>query len=199
MALSNCVCRRREALTPVHRVQLGPAVFMAFIFLTGCATAWEQLKNGEDQQTAEHLARGKSLFTEGNYDGAFKENQKVFADGQRSADVALFNLGVISAYSLNPKKDYPTALHFFKILARDYPNSLLIEQSRAWIHVLEEHEKISKEKLKLSEAKRALTREREILAQERQRLEFMIEKSRQVDIEIEKRRRRTLLKEPANR
>jgi hypothetical protein len=33
-----------------------------------------------------------------------------------------------------------------------------------------------------------------LLSQEREKLKYMIEKSRQVDIEIEKRRRRTLMR-----
>jgi len=178
----------------ICRLELGAAALTAFFSLAGCTALQEQIASVEHQQAAEHLARGKTFFTAGNYEGAFAENQKVYTDGQGSADVALFNLGLISAYSLNPKKDYPKALQFFVTLVRDYPNSLLAEQSRVWIHVLEEHQKIVEERRKLAETKRALNREREILSQEQERLKYIIEKSRQVDIEIEKRRRRTLMR-----
>ena len=181
-----------DKIFPLH---LGlAAALTAVLSFAGCTTAWEELMNVDHQRTADHFDRSKKFFTAGNYDGAFRENQKVLADGQGSPDVALFNMALISAYSLNPKKDYPTALHFFRALAQDYPHSPLVEQSRVWIQVLEEHQKIAAEKLKLTEEKRALTRQREMLSEEREKLKYTIEKSRQVDIEIEKRRRRTLMK-----
>ncbi len=63
----------------------------------------------------------------------------------------------------------------------------MVEPAKTWITVLEEHQKIADEK-------RSLTKEREALVQEKDKLKYTIEKSRQVDIEIEKRRRGTLQK-----
>jgi len=100
-------------------------------------------------------------------------------------------MGLISAYSLNPNKDYPKALAFFRKVVKDYPQGALTEQAKVWIQVLDEHQKIVDEKEQLIEEKRAFTRERELLSQEKARLKNMVEKSRQVDIEIEKRRRQT--------
>jgi outer membrane protein assembly factor BamD (BamD/ComL family) len=194
MTHSNRDCGRWGKLARVYPLYLGTAALTAFFSLAGCTTGWEGLKNVEYQKTDEHFDRSKKFFTAGNYEGAFRESKKVLADGRGPADVALFNMGLISAYSLNPKKDYPTALRYFRTLVQDYPNSLLVEQSKVWIHVLEEHQKIAAEKVKLAEQKRTLTRERELLSQEREKLKYMIEKSRQVDIEIEKRRRRTLMR-----
>jgi hypothetical protein len=187
-------CGTWKQLARVCPLCLGAAALTAFFSLAGCTTAWDGLKTLEHRETAEHFDRSKKFFTAGNYEGAFRENKEALTDGQGPADVALFNMGLISAYSLNPKKDYPTALHFFRTLVHDYPHSLLVEQSKVWIHVLEEHQKIAEEKVKLAKQKRALTRERELLNQEQEKLKYMIEKSRQVDIEIEKRRRRTLMK-----
>jgi predicted dithiol-disulfide oxidoreductase (DUF899 family) len=72
-----------------------------------------------------------------------------------------------------------------------YPHSALAEEAKVWIQVLEEHQKITDERHKFLEEKRNLTREREILSQERERLKYTVEKSRQLDIEIEKRRRQS--------
>jgi hypothetical protein len=46
----------------------------------------------------------------------------------------------------------------------------------------------------MSEEKRLLVRERESLVQEKEKLKYANEKARQVDVEIEKRRRETLRK-----
>ena len=46
----------------------------------------------------------------------------------------------------------------------------------------------------MADEKRTTTKERESLMQEKEKLKYTIEKSRQVDVEIEKRRRGTLQK-----
>jgi tetratricopeptide (TPR) repeat protein len=165
------------------------AVLIVFLSLASCATMPEE-SNGLQSQTFE---RSRSLFAQGNYDSAFAENQKAFSEGS-APDIALFNMGMISAYSLNPQKDYPRALVSFRKLIKDYPQSPLAEQAKVWIQALEEHQKIVDEKQKLLEEKRNLTREREQLSHERERLKYTMEKSRQLDIEIEKKRRETLSK-----
>ena len=173
------------------------SILLAMNFsLAGCAALWEPLKwesvkSADAENRTAPFARGSALFAQRRYPEAFKENQRLLSEGRGAPDVALFNMGLISAYSLNPHKDYPTALALFKKVVRDYPQSALTEQAKVWIEVLEEHQKIVDEKEKLVEEKRALTRERELLSQEKGKLQNMVEKSRQVDIEIEKRRRQT--------
>lgn len=167
------------------------AVALAALFsLAGCAAMQDGLKNSETKPPEpDPMARAKSLFNEGNYEAALKENQKLLAERTTTPDMALFNMGLIYAYSSNPKKDYPSALGYFKTLVTQYPQSPMFEQGKAWVQVLEEHQKITDERHKLVEEKRALTRERETLAQEREKLKKAVEKSRQLDIEIDKRRR----------
>jgi TolA-binding protein len=126
-----------------------------------------------------------TLFSQGQYEAAYNENQKILQDGRGAPDVALFNMGMISAHSENPKKNYSRALSSFRTLVKDYPQSPMAEPAKTWIHVLEEYQKMADEK-------RALTREKESLVQEKAKLKYTIEKSRQVDLEIEKRRRETL-------
>lgn len=160
------------------------------ISLAGCSATQDGVKAVEPKAPEpDPMARAKSLFNEGNYDVAFKENQKLLAERKAAPDIALFNMGLIQAYSLNPKRHYPTALGYFKAVVSEHPQSALFEQSKVWIQVLEEHQKIADEKQKLVEEKRVLTREREALAQEREKLKQAVEKSRQLDIEIDKRRR----------
>jgi hypothetical protein len=127
-----------------------------------------------------------------NFDVALKETQTAQAAGKIAVDVALFNTGVILAHPSNPKKDYPRAIVSFKALVAEHPQSALVEQSKTWIQVLEQQQKVSDEKQKIEEEKRALIREREMLVQERQKQNYNNAKSRQLDLEIERRRRQSL-------
>jgi tetratricopeptide (TPR) repeat protein len=167
----------------------GVAMLTTYVSFSGCAATSHELR---DERRSEHFERANALFSQGNYEASFKENQKLLAEGKGAPDVALFNMGLVSAYSMNSKKNYPRALHSFRTLLKEHPKSPLSEPARAWIQVLEEHQKMTEERQKLVEDKRTLTREREMLSQEREKLKYAAEKSRQVDIEIEKRRRQTL-------
>jgi len=184
--------RETNSLFVKHsRLFLQAAMFVVLFSLVGCSAMQDSLKSSETKPPEiDPLARAKGLFKEGNYEAALKENQKLLAERKMVSDMALFNMGLIYAYSLNPKKDYPTALGYFKTLLTQYPQSPLFEQSTAWVQVLEEHQKIADEKQKLVEEKRLFTREREALAQEREKLKQAVEMSRQLDIDIDKRRRK---------
>jgi hypothetical protein len=134
-----------------------------------------------------------------NFEVALKENQMALGAGKMAPDIALYNTGVLLAHPSNPKKDYPKAIHSFQTLIAEHPRSSLHEPAKTWIQVLEQQQKVAEQqqkvaedRRKLAEEKRALDREREMLSQERQKLNYATEKSRQLDLEIEKRRRQTL-------
>ncbi len=119
---------------------------------------------------SEHLLQARKLLEQRDYDGSVRENQKVLSlAGQNPpADEALFNLGVIYAHPGNPRKDYGRSVGFFRKLTKDYPQSPLAVQARIWTGVLLENEKMS---------------------QTIQKLNQVIEESKQVDIEIEEKKR----------
>jgi hypothetical protein len=178
-------------LLDLHRV----ALLGVLLTLGSCKTVQVEPTAAADKIVkADPFAHATRLFYQGNYEAALKENQRILTEKKASPDVALFNIGLISAYSSNPKKDYQRALNSFKTLVQQYPSSRLAEQAKVWIQVIEEHHRLTDERQKLVEEKRVLTREREILSQEREKLKYIAEKSRQVDLEIEKRRRQTLSK-----
>jgi tetratricopeptide (TPR) repeat protein len=110
-----------------------------------------------------HLLRGQKLLVRGDYEGSIAENQKVLALSTHRApeDEALFNIGLIYAHFGNPKKDYSKSLDSFKRMINDYPKSPLVEQAKILVGVV----------------------------QETLRLNLIIEKSKQVDIEIEEKKR----------
>jgi len=185
--------RTRISFGRSHALQFlfGVAAISASFMFVGCTTK-EQLSPVVDPSPV-------SSLNPSNFEIVLKENQRALAEGKGAADVALFNIGVVSAHSLNPNKDYPRALVAFKTLVNDYPQSPRIEQAKVWIQALEQLQKIADEKQMLAgekqtlaDEKRALSREREKLAQERDKLNYAVEKSRKLDAEIEKRRRQSL-------
>jgi len=179
-----------------RKISLRIWVLLPLSFLFGCSTLMPTsepvVSNSRPepkivQQPRAPFERSSSLFAQGQYEAAFIENQKILNDGSGAPDLALFNMGMISAYSSNPSRNYARALTSFRSLVKEYPKSDMVEPAKTWIQVLEEHQK-------LAEEKRALIKEREALVQEKEKLRYAIEKSQQVDMNIEKRRRETLRK-----
>jgi len=166
---------------------LSTTALLVSVWISGCAS----ISGGPDTPMSNAKIRtaafeqSSALFSQGQYEAAYIENQKILQEGRGAPDVALFNMGMIAAYSANPKKNYPRALSTFRTLLVEYPLSPMIEPAKTWIQVLEEYQKLADEKL-------VLLREREALVQEKDKLRYTVEKSRQVDVDIEKRRRDAL-------
>jgi hypothetical protein len=127
-----------------------------------------------------------------NFDTALKQNQAALNARRGPQDVALYNIGVILAHPSNPRRDHAKAAQSFHALVNEHPKSAYAEQAKTWIQVLEQQQRLADERQKLLEDRRALNREREMLAQERQKLNYASEKSQQLDMEIERRRRQSL-------
>jgi len=124
----------------------------------------------EWEQAREPFLLSQKLLAEGNYEGALKENQRILSlSGQNPpGDEALFNVGLIHAHPGNTKKDYGKSLTFFRRLIKEYPQSSWVEQAKIWAGILQDNEKLSRSIEELSQ---------------------VIEKSKQVDIEIEEKKR----------
>ncbi len=127
-------------------------------------------RNEEWEQGHQPFLLSQKLLAEGNYEGALKENQRILSlSGQNPpGDEALYNMGWIYAHPGNPKKDYAKSLALFKRLIKDHSRSPWVEQAKTWVGVLQENEKLSRSIQELS---------------------LMIEKTKQVDIEIEEKKR----------
>jgi tetratricopeptide (TPR) repeat protein len=119
---------------------------------------------------SESLSWAKILLERQDYDGAFKETQKVLALSGKNlpGDDALYHMGLIFAHAGNPKKDYGRSVAFFRRMIKEYPQSSLAEQAKIWIGILQENEKLN---------------------QMIQNLNLVIEESKRVDIEIEEKKR----------
>jgi len=111
----------------------------------------------------ESQTRSQRLLAAGDFEGFISENQRVLsvAHPRSSKDEALFNLGLVYAHEGNPKKDFLKSLDFFKRLIREHPRSPLVEQAKIWVGLLQEYESLGQ----------------------------VIQKLKQVDIEVEERKR----------
>ncbi len=136
---------------------------MIFISLAGCATPKEMEAKGE---TREYFTTAQKLLDQGDYEGALRENEKVLSlyDNIPPGDEALFNIGLIYAHYGYPKRDYKKSLDLFKRLVEMFPQSPLAGQAKLWIGILQENQRLNREIEELNKT---------------------IKKSKQVDIEIE--------------
>lgn len=122
-----------------------------------------EVKAEDVAEGRESQTRSQRLLAAGDFEGFISENQRVLspAHPRSSKDEALFNLGLVYAHEGNPKKDFSKSLDFFKRLIRDHPRSPLVEQAKIWVGLLQEYESLSQ----------------------------VIQKLKQVDIEVEERKR----------
>jgi outer membrane protein assembly factor BamD (BamD/ComL family) len=138
-----------------------------------------------------HLLKGRKLFAQGDFEGALLENQMIttFFPERSAAEEALFMLGLINAHPGNPKKDFAKALDFLKRMVKEYPNSFFGQQAKGWIGLLLMNEKAGKENEKLIKDHEKLIKEYEKMIKEYEKMSRMLEEYKQVDIEIEGKKR----------
>lgn len=127
------------------------------IMLAGSACA--QLRTAfPGQERPAHLQRVQERINNGDFDAAMRYYQNDLArpagDGERQADDALFNLGLLYVHYANPKKDYQKALGYFTRLVKEYPRSPLVEEAKIWTSVLESMEKSKRVDIEIEEMKK---------------------------------------------
>ena len=140
---------------------------MILISLACCATLKEMEAKRE---TREYFITAQKLLDQGDYEGSLKENQKVLSvyDNVPPGDEALFNAGIIYAHYGYPKRDYQRSLDHFKRLVKVFPQSPFARQAKIWIGILQENERLKREIEELNKT---------------------INKSKQVDIEIDEKKK----------
>ncbi|UCD34935.1 MAG: tetratricopeptide repeat protein [Nitrospiraceae bacterium] len=112
----------------------------------------------EKNASLNHFFAGQKLLAAGNFRKAQDESQKMLAgDGKQPlGDEALFNLGLISAHSENPDKDFDASAGYFRRLIEEYPQSPLAEQAKVWLGVLTVLEKSKQVDIEIEEKKKEL-------------------------------------------
>jgi tetratricopeptide (TPR) repeat protein len=140
---------------------------MIFMSLAACGTLKEMEAKRE---TRACLIKAQNLLDRGDYEGSLKENQKVLSlyGNVPPGDEALFNTGLIYAHYGYPKRDYQKSLDSFKRLMKVFPQSPLVGRSKIWIGILQENERLNREIEELNKT---------------------IKKSKQVDIEIDEKKK----------
>ena len=140
---------------------------MILTCLAGCATLKEMEAKRETRQ---HFVTAQKLLDQGDYEGSLKENQKILSlyYNVPPGDEALFNTGLIYAHYGYPKRDYQKSLDHFKRLVKVFPQSPFARQAKIWIGILQENERLKREIEELNKT---------------------INKSKQVDIEIDEKKK----------
>ncbi len=164
------------------------------------------LEEKKKDETAKSLLReGDWLFSLGDFNGALRKYQKVIdlLNKKPPADEAYFKMALIHAYPGNLKKNYGQALFFMKSLIKDFPQSLFVDQAKILVDLLQsneklirdndklvkDHDKLIKDHDKLVKDHDKLTKECEKLIKENEKLAKTLEAYKQVDIEIEEKKR----------
>lgn len=147
------------------------------IFLAGCAalTGLRAKWSARDS-----LALAHKYMEHGDYEAAMQENLKVLAaPGMASPeDEALFNIGLIYAHAGYYKRDVDKSVDTFRRLLKLFPHSRFAGHARIMLGVLVKCEKTGSEN--------------ERLGKEVEELKTTIRKSKQVDLELDVKKKELL-------
>ncbi|MBI5603742.1 MAG: outer membrane protein assembly factor BamD [Deltaproteobacteria bacterium] len=177
---------------------------------TGLPVPSPEVSGAAEEQKKEkaatvHLLEGKKLFVQGNYERALREHLRVIAlmNNHPPVDEAYFFMGLIHADQGNPKKDYGQSLYFMNRLIKEFPESLFSRPAKSWIRVLQDNERLVREnekwiknnekgfkdQEKILKENEKLVKDHERLIKENEKLTRMLEEYKQVDIDIEGKKR----------
>jgi TolA-binding protein len=141
--------------------------------LSGCADLQPKVNNQPDQATAappeeesapgpadQHISAAERLMGKGDFEASLKEDQKVLAIAGKESpgDRALYNMGLIYVHYKNPNKNYAKAKSVFDRLAREYPDSPLLEEAKIWAGVLQVIEKLQQVDIEIEKKKKELSK-----------------------------------------
>lgn len=114
----------------------------------------------EKRAVADSLARFNRLLSQGDYEGALRESNRVLSIAGKStpADEALFNAGLVYADYRNPKKDFKRAIGFFERIVKEFPQSALVQESEIWLRVLRVIERSKQVDIEIEEMKKEMSK-----------------------------------------
>lgn len=169
-AIISWLCRRSShALVPVS------------LLLTGCTSLSTPLFQSQG------VFPPQKVIETGDFRGFLTENQRNLSTcgGWIECDITLFNLGFIYSYPRSPYRDPQKARQYLRELYSRFPQSPWASQGQVWLAFMNEQ-------VGLEEAQRQLrtglrTRDAAI-----RKLQGQIDRSREIDIEIEKKERELL-------
>ena len=170
----------RASMSRLRR-QSSPVLVLVGLLLTGCASM-----PGALFQSQATFPPQQVLETS-DYRGFLVENQRHLSTcgGWVGCDIVLFNLGFIYAYPQSPYRDPQKARQYLRDLQRRFPQSPWASQGQVLLAFMNEQ-------VGLEEAQRKLRtglRSRDAAIR---KLQGQLDRSREIDIEIEKKERELL-------
>ncbi|MBZ0158003.1 MAG: L,D-transpeptidase family protein [Alphaproteobacteria bacterium] len=97
--------------------RIHPSFFFACIIMTPV------LLCGCSHQVKSTFMEANDLFARGNYNASLSKYEEITKKHPTEADRALFEMGIIYAYSGNEQKDYQKSLECFRKVIKEYPGS----------------------------------------------------------------------------
>jgi len=170
------------------------------LLLAGCGLPG--LMRQEDRP-ADLVARGDALARAGDFGTAEATYRRVLdaslrdRPADRPADRALLGLGRLYVSPDNANRDYRQAHQQFDRLAREYPESPVAGEARAWRDLLgavlrerEETIRAREETIRARQETDRLRRELQRARQEAEAIRQDLERLKRLELELERRRRR---------
>ena len=156
-------------------------VVMASLCLNGCTSLSSSLFQSQPDFPPQ------KVIENGDYRSFLGENQRQLSTcgGRAECDVILFNLGFVYAYPQSPYRDPQKARRYLHELQKRYPQSPWTLQGRVLLAFLNEHRG-------LEEAYRQLRSDLRSRDAALRKLRGQLDRSREIDIEIEKKERELL-------
>ena len=161
--------------------QSSHALVLVSLLLTGCASLSTSLFQSQA------VFPPQKVIETGDFRGFLMENQRNLSTCGEwiECDITLFNLGFVYAYPRSPYRDHQKARQYLRELHSRFPQSPWASQGQVLLAFMNEQ-------VGLEEAQRQLrtglrTRDAAI-----RKLQGQLDRSRQIDIEIEKKERELL-------
>jgi outer membrane protein assembly factor BamD (BamD/ComL family) len=141
------------------------------------------------------VVQAKSSFAKSDFTTSvtrWREILERFPDTQ--GDKALYAMGLTYAFAEYPDANYDTSLNLFKMLIKQYPESVYITQAKIWISILERT--IEKEKEVEEKNRKTELLENQLKAEETKTRQLLnqIKSLKEIDLGIEEKKRNSLPK-----
>jgi hypothetical protein len=186
----------------MHRAIVGrlcrqspPVLLMVGLFLTGCASSPASLFRSRAAFPPQRVIEN------GDYRGFLIENERNLSacGGGTECDVALFNLGFVYAYPQSPYRDPQKARQYLHELHSRFPQSPWTSQGQVLLAFVNEQvsleeaqRRLRNEQVSLEEAQRQLRADLRSRNATIRKLRGQINRSREIDIEIDNKERELL-------
>jgi len=143
-------------------------LFIGLGFQSGCAALNEIGANGIARH---HLAQAEQRLAAKDFAGALTESQEVlsWSSDRYLRNKALLNMAIVYSHQDSRQRDSDKAIEIFRKLAQSDPRSPFAQYAEIWISLRQANAELSDENRELKQ---------------------IIEKIKQIDIEIEQKRRK---------